>query len=65
MLYNIGQLQMQGQGQGQGQATGGVWRQHLTGSLRQAVLKGQTSRVKQLLNEGVPLVTDGVKCISC
>ena len=53
-------MQMQGQVKVQGHNTGVGWRLHQAEALRQAVLKGQTFRVHQLINEGVPLITDMV-----
>ena len=51
---------MQIQGNVQGQTAERPWMQHRAENLRQAVLRGQTSKVNQLLGEGVPLVSDKV-----
>ena len=40
--------------------TEGAWRLRLVEALRQAVLRGQTIKVRQLLSQGAPLVTDRV-----
>lgn len=59
----IGQMQAKGQVHGHRQETAGAWRLQLAEALRQAVLRGQTVKVQQLLRDGAPLVTDTVMCI--
>ena len=54
---------MQAKVHGHRQETEGAWRLQLAEALRQAVLRGQTVKVHQLLRDGAPLVTDTVMCI--
>jgi len=63
ILCYLGQMQNQGQVQGRSQLAGGGRMLQLAQALRQAVLRGQTIVVHQLLSQGAPLVTDSVNCV--